>query len=246
MKERIQSKKLTQIISIVAVICLACTLFLVGCGKTEEKVLETDTVTEEESATEEETAEPSATDMIENAQVGDIVNFGEIAFTGYRGNDFAKDVNWRVLAVEGDRVLVISEEIVDLRPYSHGDVETAWEQCDLRAWLNDDFYNGLPIIMKHILAGTADGEDLVFLLSVDEASMYFQSDSDRMAHLSIFEELELENFYGDDDYWYWWLRSPGESAYFAACVGYDGSVEPGGNQVNADNGGVRPAIWLAR
>ena len=43
---------------------------------------------------------------------------------------------------------------------------------------------------------------------------------------------------------YWWLRSPGYFGYDAANVGDGGLVDVGGDSVNRNSGGVRPALWL--
>jgi len=215
---------------------------------------------------------PFSNNPIKNAQVDDVVNFGEVSFKGYWGNDFSEEVNWRVLAVEDNRVLVISEDIIDLRPFSEELEKAAWEQCDLRSWLNADFYNGLPNNMKWIaqissvrndeiqeydLPSGTDTKDTVFLLSTDEAYEYFQNDNNRRARFfptddqakRIFEnrDFDIKDYLRDsDNYYYWWLRSPGNgSAYIAACVLEAGDVNVGGDGVNVYYG-VRPALWLNR
>lgn len=43
-------------------------------------------------------------------------------------------------------------------------------------------------------------------------------------------------------YGWWWLRSPGEDQHSAACVDTDGSLNY--NNVNDDDGCVRPALWV--
>ena len=51
-------------------------------------------------------------------------------------------VEWIVLAVEGDKALLISEKGLDCRVY-HGDNTTmTWENCELRKWLNGEFLEG--------------------------------------------------------------------------------------------------------
>jgi len=41
---------------------------------------------------------------------------------------------------------------------------------------------------------------------------------------------------------FWWLRSPGENPNNAVNVNNDGEMNVNGNNVNNDNGGVRPAL----
>lgn len=73
--------------------------------------------------------------------------------------------------------------------------ETTWEKCELRKWLNDDFYESsftaeekeriarTPTINTNIpFYGTNAGRDTVdkiFLLSIEEAENYFASDEER-------------------------------------------------------------------
>jgi hypothetical protein len=61
-------------------------------------------------------------------QVGDTVVFGI-----YR---------WRVLAVEGGKALILSDRVIsDNTLYHKSDTGITWADCDLRAYLNGDFYN---------------------------------------------------------------------------------------------------------
>jgi len=192
--------------------------------------------------------EGSGTALLAGAKAGDIVHLGTVSFTYYGGADsaFSEDIGWRVLAVEDGRVQVVSEDIIDLRPYNDRNEDVTWEGCDLREWLNGGFYDGLPEGMKEGALtiqvanaanpsyGTPGGNgtsDKVFLLSIGEAGQYFSNDDDRQA---------MCNGAG----WWWWLRSPGV-ARCAAFVGYDGSVNDGGGNVSNAKLGVRPALWLS-
>ena len=48
-------------------------------------------------------------------------------------------IKWRVLSVEGNDAFLLADEGLDNKPY-HGEMtETSWENCSLRAWLNDTF-----------------------------------------------------------------------------------------------------------
>ena len=52
-------------------------------------------------------------------------------------------INWRVLEVRDQKVLVISERILALRQYEEiidGFSLPTWAKCSLRSWLNNDFY----------------------------------------------------------------------------------------------------------
>lgn len=54
-------------------------------------------------------------------------------------DDGKEEIEWTVLALEGDRALLISKYALDCQPYHkvHGSI--SWEECSLREWLNDSF-----------------------------------------------------------------------------------------------------------
>ena len=146
---------------------------------------------------------PFAKSPVADVQVGDIIHLGEVSFEAYHSGQFKDDIAWRVLAIENGRVLVIAEDIIDLRPYNEKWEDTTWEQSTLRQWLNTDFYNGLPKVMQQYALSTLlvnadnpywdtpggnDTTDKVFLLSMDEAERYFRSDADRQTGVNLTPE----------------------------------------------------------
>ena len=177
-------------------------------------------------------------------------------------------IDWRVLAVENDNALLISEKILERRPYHESSGNITWENCTLRKYLNGEFLNNLgekkslisetrnnPNPNNHWY-GTAGGSttaDKIFLLSLDEVCCYF---GDSTAHLnkkgstgSDFDINDKNNAarianYGNEGASWWWLRSPGYDSYIAARVTDDGYVHVRGNGVLLGDGGVRPALWL--
>ena len=46
-----------------------------------------------------------------------------------------------MLAIEDGKALIISEYGLDAMRYNTDVVDITWEECTLRGWLNDDFYN---------------------------------------------------------------------------------------------------------
>ena len=129
---------------------------------------------------------PDNSDISENEYIiGKIINFG-----GY---------SWRVLSIENGKALIITEHIIDMQPYNNGlekrYEKTTWETCDLRVYLNENFYNSFSDADKtkilevtntnedNQLYGTAGGNDTadkVFLLSLSELTKYF-GDSGQLA-----------------------------------------------------------------
>ncbi|MCR5137747.1 MAG: DUF6273 domain-containing protein [Oscillospiraceae bacterium] len=156
---------------------------------------------------------------------------------------------WRVLHVdwEAETALLIAEKPVCKRAYHEKDTEITWEACDLRKWLNGEYYENtfseeekaaiLECELKNSdnpqygTEGGNDTRDRVFLLSIEEAEKYFKDDRDRATGAC------------------WWLRSPGRYGFYVALVFGDGSVyDVGsvnyfGNCVNFRYG-VRPALKI--
>ena len=77
--------------------------------------------------------------------VGDKFTFGTYEQDNVTSNG-AEDIEWLVLAKENNKILVISDKVLDFQPYNEKPYyETrkaiTWEQCSLRKWLNDSFLN---------------------------------------------------------------------------------------------------------
>jgi len=163
-------------------------------------------------------------EIIQGADVGDIVTFG--------------DYTWYVINKTDSGCTLLSEECVAEKAYNEKYESITWEECTLRTWLHDDFYNEFnddekamiekthnsnPDNSKYSTDGGSDTDDYVFLLSLDEA-----------------EKVD-ENIRATGSWW--WLRSPGDNQSHAAVVYSDGSLSPIGHDVNIENG-VRPALNL--
>ena len=149
---------------------------------------------------------------------------------------------WRVLRREEGRALALCEQLVAVLPFHPEQEEVTWESCAIRRWLHTVF---LPlsfteeersrIIPSRVetrgasqfgTSGGAPTEDRLFLLSAEEAETLLASDASRALGC------------------WWWLRSPGFDNSFAAKVTPDGAVSRIGSFVDADDYGVRPAMWI--
>lgn len=125
---------------------------------------------------------------------GDIVTFGEYEQDNNRQNG-AEPIEWIVLDTDGDYLFLVSRYILDRQRYNKDKESTTWENCDLREWLNDEFYNDAfsaseqDMILTTELynednpqngaKGGRDTEDKVFILSESEAEYYMPTKSDR-------------------------------------------------------------------
>jgi len=239
------------------------TLGLVSCGiRSDSDSLQSDNSSMKSEQVEDDdttgTVDASNTVSLSNGKVGDVVHLGKVSFIDYYGGHFSDDIGWRILGIEADHVLVISENVIDIRLYNNEDEGTSWEKSDLRRWLNLDFWAGLPEDMKKLTlttqvvnddnpdSGTAGGvetEDKVFLLSMDEAEKYFSSDRDRQSGINLTAEtiekikdgfhINLKDDVAEFGGIWWWLRSPGSNTHLAAYVGGDGIIYSLGMWVHA-------------
>ena len=175
-----------------------------------------------------------------NAKVGDIVQFGSYEQDGDTSNG-KEAIDWRVLAVDGNRALVISDKALDAHAFnSDRDKGNDWDSSDLKAWLEGDFASeAFSDMDKKVINGEPT------LLSVDEANQYFQSDDDRICYPTQ-QALNDEAWTWDETgLCPWWLRSPGDGSDRANYVYADGPVSSSpGFYVSFSHASVRPALWV--
>ena len=111
-------------------------------------------------------------------QVGDKILFG--------------NYDWQVLDIQNDRALIITENIIEQRPYHNAYVGITWTDCSLRKYLNGEFYDRFnkddksricPVINKNPdnqwygIKGGEDTRDRIFLLSIEEVVCKYFGDS---------------------------------------------------------------------
>ena len=198
---------------------------------------------------------------IKNAEVGDIVYFGE-----YRQSASSPDkeeIAWIVLDKESDRMLLISKYGLDCQPFHDKEEPCTWDNSYIRGWLNDDFINNAfnQQEQEKILTTTVkadknpdyrfvdvgiDTDDRIFLLSIYEAGIYFDSKEKAQVFPT---EYAIFNGAGDDDDitgkpGWWWLRTPGEDNFHVADVKSGGTIKTEGFWATARNFSVRPALWM--
>lgn len=173
------------------------------------------------------------------AQVGDVVEFGSYEQDGDTSNG-KEPIEWRVLAVEGNRAYVVSQKALDAHVFNEDEEDgNDWNSSELKAWLENDFasqaFTGNE--MKAI-----DGAPT--LLSIDEANKYFMSDKDRICMPTQQAVNNGAWTLDDNSVCRLWLRSPGDDSFSAAFVYSDGCVNSDGDFVDDAAGAVRPALWI--
>jgi len=163
------------------------------------------------------------------ANVGDTIRYGKL--------------RWKVLAKEKNRILVTTETCVESRAYHSKSMHVTWEKCDLRKWLNDEFYHSsfsenekkTISVVKNNNGGkdpygvkVKNGKttkDRIFILKYEEAKKYYNL---------VANENKA-----------WWTRTPdnwGSNYLFSASEWKNEEY----TATEVDNTmGVRPAMWLS-
>ena len=169
------------------------------------------------------------------AKVGGSVYFGAYEQDNDTSNG-KESIEWRVLEVKKDKVLLISKDALDCQSYDASDIDcSTWENCEIRKWLNNDFLNAafsdaekskIPTVKvsadknpKYDVDPGNDTEDQIFLLSFKESKKYFSSDSARRCRPTSYAENKgVYKYIHKEEYDYygncrWWLRTHGVGFY---------------------------------
>ena len=161
---------------------------------------------------------------------------------------------WVVLEAKDDRVLLISEKVLDCKRLNDVGQDVSWETCTLRQWLNSSFLNEIftdqekDKILEVELSNSPGNntKDRIFLLSVDETKKYLGSEAGAVPTMyAEWKGVKVDFKY--DNRCRYWLRTGRndslDSNYFAN-VGYSGEIHDLGLKVQSDKVGVRPALWV--
>ena len=176
-------------------------------------------------------------DSFRNAKVGDYVKFGRYPQTK-EGEVWP--VEWQVLAIENNRVLVISRYGLDAKRFDGSSND--WEKSEIRKWLNGEFYNS-AFSDEEKARIKSFNQDNVFLLSKEEAGKYFANSDARKCMPTSYAKAKGA-LKGENGCGYWLLRSPNANlSCFVFGVNRGGGVF-GRYNVSYDIGSVRPALWI--
>ncbi len=199
-----------------------------------------------------------------------IITFGRYEQDNISNNG-AEEIRWVVLARDGDKALIVSEQVLDVQQFNASSRGTSWSSCSLRRWLNSSFINTAftPEEQKAIIqTRLTSTNDKVFLLSGEDLWNYFGDPSLSLAKTQYFATLTKyagERFkkaqveMGIRDGYYpsnnrgqgWWIRNTttenGETfTYITSTVTTFSIYGIYDRSVSADYylGGVRPAMWV--
>lgn len=133
-----------------------------------------------------------------------IIPGDEITFGGY---------SWIVLETDGETATIMTSDIVGIHKYNDLYEDVTWENCSLREYLNNEFYNQFnsqekSMIVENYVNGEdnpqykTDGgdttSDKVYILSFEEVSKYFGTESN--------DSTKYDTGIFTD--WFW-VRNPG-------------------------------------
>lgn len=176
------------------------------------------------------------------------------------GSFYGQDIEWIILDEnDNGETVIISKNVISERDYHDTVEDITWEDCTLRQWLNGEFYEESfsdseknVILTTHVVnddnpvygtPGGNDTEDKVFLLSLAEVEEYFESEPDRRCKVE--NGSYSPSGKPQDDYYQWYLRSPGVQSYCVAFVNRFGGIQPEGDILDSrENYGVRPVMTI--
>ena len=169
-------------------------------------------------------------------------------------------IEWIVVKRSEKWALVISKYAIEAGGYHTRNMNVTWESCNLRRWLNNEFYNfafnaeeksriGLGTQSnagngRYGVSGGNKTEDYVFLFSAAEVEYYMPDAESRMCFPTAYARTR-KIYANQKGHCYWWLGTPGKDQKRACQVKVDGEVWLEGDMVSSTNAGIRPVMWIS-
>lgn len=191
-------------------------------------------------------------EVLGNAAVGDRVLYGR--YETDRHKPGKERLTWIVIKKSGDKLCLLSEMGIAGSYYNQRHTEVTWEDSDLRRLLNSDEFTEM-FSEKEMSLIVPEQEDIITLLTPQEAQEVFDTDKDR--ELAITDMAEFKgvniNVPSKANNWdmkgyrssWWWLKGSSEEAEITApIVTVDGEISMTEKAVNKPGGAIRPVIWV--
>lgn len=183
---------------------------------------------------------------VSTSKVGSTVKYGSYEIDGVVCS-FEDSIDWIVIAKEGNKYLLITKNVIDVRAFNKQATTVTWAESSIRNWLNGEFVEiafSDSEFAKINTTKNGESEDKVFLLSAEEVGKYITEDIalGYPTAYAAYKKPHLNEIDGDTCRG-WWLRDTSGS-YDASIVDENGDVRQDGYQVNDAFVGVRPAIWV--
>ncbi|MBQ6016765.1 MAG: sigma-70 family RNA polymerase sigma factor [Clostridiales bacterium] len=181
---------------------------------------------------------------------------------GYYGNE---PINWEIMKIEEGKALLLCKNAIDGKPYHNENCAITWEECSLRAWLNNDFYEAAftaeerDAIVRTLVVNKDnpeeidygnDTEDYIYIPSISDIQECWPREN---ATPTAYAESQgaRKDYYGTVDYW---LRTPGYSYYqgekvsnftdVVYCNDSDNLIASSAGRRPDEVLGVRPLMWV--
>ncbi len=215
----------------------------------------------EESTPEETTPEETTPAVPADVAVGDIIRYGHYEQDNVSSNG-KEEIEWIVLAVEEDRVCLISRYILDMVRYLNPSRWATYSSSAIRIWLFSDFYNAAfsadekkNVLVYHIdpgvnpkYPGISQGavvDDEVGLLSVQQVEKYFPGAADKQCTATAYA-VKRGVYVAANGFSPWWTCTMGQNNESACLVRSDGAINYNGRELTVVSFGARPVIWLSK
>ena len=188
-----------------------------------------------------------------SVSIGDVIKFGSYEQdNNYDNGD--EDIEWIVLEVSNDKLLLISKYVLEASPYTYSEDGSFWNDSAANASLVDTIYTCAFSYQERKkltteVIGSDDGgytpSDLVFALSSTEFEKYGSVisglyDCFPTAYAKA-EGVLVSSSEKNAGKSYWWVRD--DSTY--GTVMAPSGVAWVGTMFKEDEHGVRPAIWIS-
>ena len=221
------------------------------------------------------TAAITGTDNMGNACADLKTTWDCIWFGSYPQSDStgakSEPIKWRVLSCSGNDAFILADQSLDCQPYNKQFVETSWETCTLRAWLNGTFFKkafktGEQSAVRtttvvndansyYGVDGGNDTSDKVYVLSFGELtnpsygfpdtySVCSKTRAARSTEYAINNGAYIVSSAPYSGYGYWWTRSFGCDDRNVVNSGFNGYMNKDGNGVHCADHAVRPALHI--
>lgn len=197
---------------------------------------------------------PYLYEMGEKMQIGNYMQ---------NNSTYKSPITWAVLAKEDNKILLITDKVIECKQYSESENKSTWDESSIRTWLNDKFLNEAftpeeqdKILITYVSADEnprfdvyqgASTQDKIFILSINEAEKYFNSPKERLCEPTDYvlaKRPYISNVDGVNSC-HWWLRTHGKfdgSSTYVTSTGYTYEI---GDGVTADQYCIRPAMWIS-
>lgn len=167
---------------------------------------------------------------------------------------------WKVMEINGDEALILSNYALDERPFDDYADETTWDKCTLRTWLNSTFLENAfddeeqkVIIESYVkcyrnsgysYSSGSDTIDKIFLPSAKELPA--GRDIDRVCIATEYLKSQPGMWYDKESgqVWYY-LRTVGMNDSRVALIHWEGSVFWRGDKINNCSHAIRPMMRIS-